>query len=155
MNSQVKYFRRFWLAGMAAVLALPLSTGFASAEVGKPIEFIRVEGTQRVEGETVRAYMVVREGVTDRSDLVDQSVKTLFSSGLFADVTIRREGQGLVVVVVEMATATRNPNHPITFPPCHLPNRRRGNIARGNITLPLSTKQRQQCHQQTPFLNSN
>ncbi|GIR10083.1 MAG: hypothetical protein CM15mP21_3450 [Hyphomicrobiales bacterium] len=27
------------------------------------IQFIRVEGTQRVEEETVRAYMVVREGM--------------------------------------------------------------------------------------------
>ena len=73
----------------------------AHAEIGKAVEFIRVEGTQRVEAETVRAYMVVREGLVDQADLVDQSVKTLFSSGLFADVTIRREGKGLVVTVVE------------------------------------------------------
>ena len=50
------------------------------AEIGEPIEFIRVEGTQRVEEETVLAYMLVREGLKDEADLVDQSVKTLFSS---------------------------------------------------------------------------
>ena len=57
------------------VLAAP-----ARAEIGSPIEFIRVEGTQRVEEETVLAYMLVREGLKDEADLVDQSVKTLFLS---------------------------------------------------------------------------
>ena len=48
------------------VLAAP-----ARAEIGAPIEFIRVEGTQRVEEETVLAYMLVREGLKDEADLVD------------------------------------------------------------------------------------
>ncbi len=65
------------------------------------IAFIRVEGTQRVEEETVRAYMVVREGMAADPRLIDQSVKTLFASGLFADVNIRREDDGLIVTVVE------------------------------------------------------
>lgn len=93
--------------GVLAMLALFAGTHPAYAEIGKPVEFIRVEGTQRVEAETVRAYMVVREGIVDRADLVDQSVKTLFSSGLFADVTIRREGLGLVVTVVENPIVNR------------------------------------------------
>ena len=84
------------------VLAAP-----ARAEIGSPIEFIRVEGTQRVEEETVLAYMLVREGLKDEADLVDQSVKTLFSSGLFADVTIRREDKGLIVTVVENPIVNR------------------------------------------------
>ena len=88
-------------AALGFCAALCLAAGAARAEIGKPISFIRVEGTQRVEQETVRAYMVIREGIADRADLVDQSVKTLFSSGLFADVTIRREGLGLVVTVIE------------------------------------------------------
>ena len=77
------------------------------AEIGEPIEFVRVEGTQRVEEETVLAYMLVRVGLKDEADLVDQSVKTLFSSGLFADVTIRREDKGLVVTVVENPIVNR------------------------------------------------
>lgn len=79
----------------------------ARAEIGERIEFVRVEGTQRVEEETVLAYMLVREGLKDEADLVDQSVKTLFSSGLFADVTIRREDKGLVVTVVENPIVNR------------------------------------------------
>ena len=93
-------------AAVIALYVLALSHS-AQAEIGKPIDFIRVEGTQRVEAETVRAYMVVREGLIDEAELVDQSVKTLFSSGLFADVTIRREGLGLVVTVVENPIVNR------------------------------------------------
>ena len=97
----LKRFSALTLMGTLA-MAAP-----AQAEIGKAVEFIRVEGTQRVEAETVRAYMVVREGIIDQADLVDQSVKTLFSSGLFADVTIRREGKGLVVTVIENPIVNR------------------------------------------------
>ena len=73
----------------------------ASKVEAKPVSFIRVEGTLRVEAETVRAYMVLREGMRAEAQLIDQSVKTLFASGLFADVNIRREGDGLIVSVIE------------------------------------------------------
>ncbi len=73
----------------------------ALALIGKPISFIRVEGTHRVERETVLQYTTLKRGMIDEAQLADQSVKTLFSSGLFADIAIRREGTGLVIVVVE------------------------------------------------------
>lgn len=82
----------------------PAATPAASAEI---IKFIRVEGTQRVEEETVRAYMVVSEGMVDDVDMVDRSVKTLFGSGLFSDVTIRRSEGGLIVSVVENPIVNR------------------------------------------------
>ncbi|MFQ5773193.1 MAG: outer membrane protein assembly factor BamA [Kiloniellaceae bacterium] len=65
------------------------------------IREIRVEGTQRIEPETVRSYMRVNPG--DRFDPVrlDRSLKNLFTTGLFADVTLRREGDALIVSVVE------------------------------------------------------
>ena len=80
------------------------ATPAASTEI---IKFIRVEGTQRVEEETVRAYMVVSEGMVDDVDMVDRSVKTLFGSGLFSDVTIRRSEGGLIVSVVENPIVNR------------------------------------------------
>ena len=82
-------------------------TAAITVEESQTIEFIRVEGTQRVEEETVRAYMVVQEGMADDVDLVDRSVKTLFGSGLFSDVTIRRSEGGLVVSVVENPIVNR------------------------------------------------
>jgi outer membrane protein insertion porin family len=98
---------RFLSRILFCLLALALASIPARAEIGEPIEFIHVEGTQRVEDETVLTYMLVREGIKDAADLVDQSVKTLFSSGLFADVTIRREDKGLVVTVVENPIVNR------------------------------------------------
>jgi outer membrane protein insertion porin family len=100
-------FSRFLSRILFCLMALALLSAPARAEIGEPIEFIRVEGTQRVEEETVMAYMLVREGLKDAADLVDQSVKTLFSSGLFADVTIRRQDKGLIVTVVENPIVNR------------------------------------------------
>jgi len=68
---------------------------------GPSIENIVVEGTQRIESDTVMTYLSVKVG--DRFDptLINRSLKTLFATGLFADVTLRREGNTLIVRVVE------------------------------------------------------
>ena len=93
------------LALIAILLAL--MTESALAIIGRPVAFIRVEGTQRVERETVLSYTIIKPGMTDEVGLVDRSIKALFASGLFADVTIRREGAGLVIVVVENPIVNR------------------------------------------------
>ena len=62
---------------------------------------IIVEGTQRIEPETVRSYMLIKEGDPLDPDRVNQSLKGLYSTGLFADVTMRLEGDVLFVRVVE------------------------------------------------------
>lgn len=68
---------------------------------GGSIADIRVEGTQRIEPSTVRSYLVVAPGDAFDPERIDQSLKSLFATGLFADVTLRREGDTLVVQVVE------------------------------------------------------
>ena len=68
---------------------------------GGIIREIRVEGTQRIEPETVRSYMRVNPGDPFDPLRLDKSLKNLFSTGLFADVTLRREGAALIVSVVE------------------------------------------------------
>ncbi|MEX2615978.1 MAG: outer membrane protein assembly factor BamA [Alphaproteobacteria bacterium] len=65
------------------------------------VDEIVVEGTQRIEPETVRSYMVIKEGDPLDSERVNQSLKGLFATGLFADVTLRQEGEVLYVRVVE------------------------------------------------------
>jgi outer membrane protein insertion porin family len=62
---------------------------------------IRVEGVQRIDPETVRSYLAVRAGDPFDADRLDRSLKTLFATGLFADVAFRREGAALIVNVVE------------------------------------------------------
>ncbi len=66
-----------------------------------PIEEIRVVGTQRIDPATVMSYMAVAPGEIYDAARVDQSLKDLFATGLFSDVTLRREGDSLIVQVVE------------------------------------------------------
>jgi outer membrane protein insertion porin family len=73
----------------------------AAVAVGGTVKAIRVEGVQRIEPETVRSYMLIREGDAWDPDKVDASLKALFATGLFADVKMSRVGETLVVKVVE------------------------------------------------------
>ncbi len=65
------------------------------------IEDIRVEGNQRIEVATIRSYMVVEVGDPFDPAKLDQSLKNLYATGLFDDVALSREGDTLVVKVVE------------------------------------------------------
>jgi outer membrane protein insertion porin family len=73
----------------------------ALAQDAGRVRQIVVQGTQRVEVETVKSYMAIAEGDPYNADRVDRSLKALFNTGLFADVAIRREGEALVVRLVE------------------------------------------------------
>ncbi|MGH7000508.1 MAG: outer membrane protein assembly factor BamA, partial [Stellaceae bacterium] len=74
---------------------------------GGTIEEIRIEGTQRVEPETVRSYMQIGPGDKFDSERLNQSLKSLYATGLFSDVTLRREGDTLIVHVVENPVINR------------------------------------------------
>jgi outer membrane protein insertion porin family len=65
------------------------------------IQEIRVEGNQRIEAATIRSYMTVAPGEPFDPAKLDQSLKNLFATGLFDDVSIRREGDDVVVSLVE------------------------------------------------------
>jgi outer membrane protein insertion porin family len=91
------------LAALAVTTVLEpvvLSVQPAQAQSGA-IKSIRVEGNKRVEPETVRTYLRFNVGDAYDPAKVDQSIRSLFSTGLFSDVTIDREGSGVVVRVVE------------------------------------------------------
>ena len=70
-------------------------------QVGAPIRRILVEGNQRIEAATISSYLLVRPGDTFDAERVDMSLKTLFATGLFADVQIEQRGGDLVVAVIE------------------------------------------------------
>ena len=72
----------------------------AAASAGT-IANIRIEGIQRIEPETVRSYMLVQPGDPWDPERIDRSLKALFNTGLFADVKFDREGNVLVIRVVE------------------------------------------------------
>jgi outer membrane protein insertion porin family len=97
-----------WLALLAAFVAaiswLPAAMAqrsAASAPAGDRIANIRIEGIQRIEPETVRSYLLLQPGDAWDAERVDRSLKALFATGLFADVKLTRQGNTLVVSVVE------------------------------------------------------
>jgi len=70
-------------------------------QAGAPIRRIVVEGNQRIEAATISSYLLVRPGDVFDAERVDMSLKTLFATGLFADVQIEQRGGDLVVAVIE------------------------------------------------------
>ena len=81
-------------------LVLGLWIGAAAAQEAT-VGSVLVEGNERIEAETVRSYMTIGAGDRFDADAVNESLKSLFATGLFADVAIRREGNALVVRVIE------------------------------------------------------
>ncbi len=65
------------------------------------IRSIVVEGNKRIESRTVQSYLLLEPGDTFDANRIELSLKTLFATNLFADVTIERDGENLVVTVVE------------------------------------------------------
>ncbi len=62
---------------------------------------IRVEGAQRIEPDTIRSYVPISAGQRITTRALDEALKKLFATGLFADVIVRREGSAVVIRVVE------------------------------------------------------
>lgn len=89
------------LAGLLLVGTVATNDLSAQTSGGAVIDEIRVVGTQRIDPVTVNSYMQIKPGDRYSAAKVDDSLKTLFNTGLFADVTLRREGNSLVVQVVE------------------------------------------------------
>lgn len=74
----------------------------AAAPTAAPtvIRTVQVQGNQRVEANTVASYLLFARGDPYSADRIDLSVKTLYATGLFADVEIDpRDGNVLISVV--------------------------------------------------------
>ncbi|MBC9179529.1 outer membrane protein assembly factor BamA [Pseudoroseomonas ludipueritiae] len=73
----------------------------AARPTGEVIRTIDVRGNQRIEADTIRSYMLLQPGDRYDTDRQDRSLRTLFATGLFRDVQIARDGDRVVVTVVE------------------------------------------------------
>ena len=64
------------------------------------IRTVQVQGNQRVEANTVASYLLFARGDPYSAERIDMSIKTLYATGLFADVEIDpRDGNVLISVV--------------------------------------------------------
>ncbi|HYL04296.1 MAG TPA: outer membrane protein assembly factor BamA [Steroidobacteraceae bacterium] len=93
----------------APAAAAPATATSAPAEIAPttpgPPEFtvgdIRVEGLQRVSEGTVYNYLPVNIGDRLTPQRVREAIRALYATGFFRDVQLRRDGNALVVVVLE------------------------------------------------------
>jgi outer membrane protein insertion porin family len=110
-----RWLERGLLAALLAMSAVPLSLGLSlglgdlsvHAQSAGTIRAIRVEGSKRVEPETVRSYLTFSSGDPYDPARIDESLKALFATGLFQDVRIRREGTTVVITIVENPIVNR------------------------------------------------
>jgi outer membrane protein insertion porin family len=73
----------------------------AASVPGGTIRAIKVEGNERIETGTILSYMLVAPGDPFDPERLDRSLKTLYATGLFKDVSLQRQGDTLVVRVAE------------------------------------------------------
>lgn len=72
----------------------------ASAPVEGVIRSIRVAGSERLEPETVRSYANLNPGQAYNAETLDQALKDLYATELFADVVITGADTGNLVITV-------------------------------------------------------
>ncbi len=98
--------------GRAAVMALVVAVAAPVLGSGLPlvgahsaeaavIRSISVAGNHRVEAATVRNYVTIKPGRSFGPGDIDDSIKALYATGLFSDVTMAQHGATLAVTVVE------------------------------------------------------
>ena len=94
-----------WRLVLAAVFFSASAVTVSSVAVAQDalptvIRTIQVQGNQRIEANTVASYLLFAPGDPYSETRIDTSVKTLYSTGLFADVSIDpRDGNVLVSVI--------------------------------------------------------
>ncbi|MDC0348997.1 outer membrane protein assembly factor BamA [Alphaproteobacteria bacterium] len=74
---------------------------------GSPISSFHVEGNQRIESGTVIDYLTVKKGKVPTEATLDESLKALYASGYFSDVSIKQVGGSLIISVVENPSINR------------------------------------------------
>ena len=85
----------------------PLAEPVPVVPQGQQIRSITVNGSQRIEGDTVRSYIQLRVGDIYTQVAADQALRDLFETELFADVAIRNNDGAVVIDVKENPVINR------------------------------------------------
>ncbi|MCB2089763.1 MAG: outer membrane protein assembly factor BamA, partial [Sphingomonadaceae bacterium] len=78
---------------------LPETT--AAAPQGDVIRSITINGSERLEAQTILSYIKLRVGQTYTQAVGDQALKDLYATELFASASVRNNGGDVVIDVVE------------------------------------------------------
>lgn len=103
---RVPFIASFGLGAVLQPVFLPAALAQEDLLEGT-VRTILVEGNQRIEARTIQSYLLFEPGDAFNAERFDLSLKTLFATGLFADVAIDRRGNDVVVRVVENPIVNR------------------------------------------------
>ncbi len=100
----------FWIrvinfVSIILLVGMPLKA--LVAEESAILEKVVVEGNQRIETDTIRSYLLIQEGDLFSRRRIDQSLKSLYATGYFADLSIKLKDKTLVVKVIENPVINR------------------------------------------------
>ena len=84
-----------------AILFLATLLAAFSAAAAQRINKIEITGAQRIEESTIASYMDVKIGDTVDYAATDRVLKSLFATGLFADVKVEQRPNGILAVHVQ------------------------------------------------------
>ena len=73
----------------------------AQVQAAPIIQGISVTGNQRIEADTVGSYLPIQAGMPAEPELLDLSLKTLFNTGLFSDVSLEMQTNGNLLITVK------------------------------------------------------
>jgi len=101
--TNIRLVAGFYIVVSMLLMSLAISIVDASFSMvrAQTISSIEITGNQRISRETILTYVTIQPGRPALPVEIDESLKALFATGLFKDVSITSSGDVLLVKVVE------------------------------------------------------
>ncbi|MCY4238068.1 MAG: outer membrane protein assembly factor BamA [Rhodospirillaceae bacterium] len=98
------------LLGVVLLAGIMAATSVGPASAQTRDGFVRniiVQGTRRIDPQTIAGYLIIKQRDRFDQSKIDESLKALYGTGLFRDVSFRRQGNDLIIRVVENPIVNR------------------------------------------------
>nr|WP_255250167.1 outer membrane protein assembly factor BamA [Rhizorhabdus dicambivorans] len=89
-----------WAQAAAPPTPAPAPAALPAPEVPGVVKSVNVTGNERLEPDTVRSYVKLTPGESYTREALDQALKDLYETELFADVQVRDDGQGNITLQI-------------------------------------------------------
>lgn len=93
-----------WAQLAATLASIAVAVSVSAAITPFVVRNFRVEGAQRIAEGTIYNYLPINIGDTVDEQRVREAIRALFQTGFFQDVEIRKDGDTLVIFVLERPT---------------------------------------------------